>query len=96
MDEKYPERAREIMLGEPICLRLKMIYYSTVPWIKCYRHVGDIYAQLKKKARIYHHDKSEIEFLGELIRYTDQDIKDALELNMELINEQHTMSSMLG
>lgn len=73
----------EIILGTPICEKLKVIYFSDIPWVNCYRDVAAKFIALKAIARRFYVDKTNVEVLNELIKYSDQDIYDAFGTNQQ-------------
>lgn len=72
MEAKYPE----ITLGEPICIKIKEIFYPNIPWPDCYRKVADKFTELKHIARKFYAGKDIIEILQELNKYNQEDIAD--------------------
>jgi hypothetical protein len=54
MQSRYSEKVKEISLGEPICIKLKQIYYPETNWFQCYKDVGKKFTELKKKARLFY------------------------------------------
>ena len=79
MDEKYPELARTVTLGEPICIKLKQIYFAEQKWAACYRQVGAKFTALKQQARKFYPGKKDHEMLMEIIKYTNEDIVELME-----------------
>jgi len=75
MDAKY----EEIMLGVPICIKLRDIYFRDVPWADCYKQVSERFSALKSVALKFYADKTGIEVLKELILYNHQDIMDVFD-----------------
>jgi hypothetical protein len=73
MEAKYPE----ITLGEPVCAKLKDIYFSAKEWHACYRDVAAKFNEFKNIARKFYSGKSDKEMLTELVKYTKEDIIDA-------------------
>lgn len=65
-----------INLGDPICRRLKQIYYPDKPWVECYKDVSIKFSQLKKIAKRFYTDKTDKDILIELAKYSNNDIKD--------------------
>lgn len=72
-------KVHEITLGETVCDRLKIIYFDKRPWPECYKDVARKFSELKVIMRKFYVDKTEIEMLRELTRFTYQDLKDAFE-----------------
>jgi len=77
MEAKHPE----ITLGEPICQKLREIYYPEFAWIDCYKLIAIRFSKLKNIAKNFYCDKNERYILSELTRYSEQDIKDVLDGN---------------
>lgn len=67
------------MLGERVCEKLKDIYFKDILWIDCHKDVAFKFTHLKRIAKHFYVDKSLTDVLKELIKYSDQDIKDAFE-----------------
>jgi hypothetical protein len=59
--------------GAEICKRLKNIYPD-----KTWMGVASLFTELKKKARIFHPGLDDLKLIRELIKYSDQDVIDAL------------------
>ena len=57
MEAKY----QEIILGEPICKRLKEIYFSDISWPKCSRQIANKFTLLKKVMRKIYSDMDILE-----------------------------------
>jgi hypothetical protein len=74
MEAKLPE----ITLGETICEKLKNIYFHDESWISCYKKVAYKFSELKKIAKRFYSDKSNIEVLREICKFSENDIKDIL------------------
>lgn len=72
-----PAKLREITVGEMICEKLYSLYFSTTPWAVCYALVAKKFSALKIIARKFYSDKSEIDMLIELNKYSIDDIADA-------------------
>lgn len=77
MDAKYPE----INLGSTICTKLKQIYFPDEYWAKCYKHVAQKFSELKRIMNKFYTEKTELEILRELQRYSEADIKEAFALD---------------
>lgn len=69
---------QEVVLGEMVCSKLKNIYFSNIPWIKCHQDVAIKFTNLKDAARKFYKEKTEIEMLTELSKFSREDIQDAL------------------
>lgn len=74
MEAKYPE----ITLGEPVCEKLKDIFYPDKHWSSCVYAVANKFSALKVIARKFYTGKTELEMLRELSRYTKEDIIDSM------------------
>ena len=83
MDAKYPE----ITLGETVTGMIRNVYHHDDEWPACYKQVADKFTELKKIMRKFYTDKSDLEILKELIRYSQDDIKDAFQLAHGLRND---------
>jgi hypothetical protein len=59
--------------GSEICKRLKNIYPD-----KSWMGIAGLFTELKKKARIYHPGLDDVKLIRELMRYSHQDVIDAL------------------
>lgn len=59
--------------GAEICKRLKNIYPD-----KTWMGIASLFTELKKKARIYHPGLDDIKLIRELMKYSNQDVIDAL------------------
>lgn len=72
-------KLHEIILGETVCEKLKALYFEKTPWQDCYKAVARKFSELKVIARKFYVDKTELEMLKELSRYTAKDIEDAFD-----------------
>jgi hypothetical protein len=59
--------------GAEICKKLKEIYPD-----KTWMGIASLFTELKKKARIYHPGLDDIKLIRELMKYSPQDVIDAL------------------
>lgn len=75
MEAKY----QEITIGEPVCSKLRDIYFSDRPWIDCHRDVSVKWKALKEIAIRFYADRPRIDALRALITYNDKDIRDAFD-----------------
>ena len=66
----------EITLGEGICAKLKVIYFSDKAWIDCYKQVAEKFTVMKNIMRKFYTEKTDTEILKELIKYDTTDIED--------------------
>jgi hypothetical protein len=78
MEAIYPE----IILGSTISEKLKAIYHTDTHWSECYQEVAKMFSGLKTGARKFYSDKSELDILKELTRYSQDDIKEMYEGNL--------------
>lgn len=69
----------EVNLGAPVCEKLRNIYFKDIPWVKCCRDVADKFTELKAVARKFWPDKSSLEIVQELYKFSESDIMDALD-----------------
>lgn len=75
MEAKYPE----INLGEIICAKLKILYFSDEPWIDCYKKVAAKFSLAKKNAKKFYSNDETADILKELIKYSSEDLKELIE-----------------
>lgn len=75
MEAKYPM----ITLSELIVEKIKTIYFPDMPWPECYKDVARHFSTLKGILRKFFVDKSDIEILKAISKFTYDDIKDAME-----------------
>lgn len=59
--------------GSEICKRLKEIYTE-----KTWMGIASVFTEIKKKSRVYHPGLDDIKLIRELMKYSDQDMIDAL------------------
>lgn len=59
--------------GAEICKRLKKIYPD-----KSWMAISGVFTKLKQKARVYHPGLDDLKLIRELLKYSDQDVLDAL------------------
>jgi hypothetical protein len=64
--------------GAEICKRLKKIYPN-----KSWMAIASVFTELKKKARAYHPGLDDIKIIRELMKYSDQDVLDALSIGKD-------------
>jgi len=76
MNTRMEAIRKQITLGEPICVKLKQIFFATKSWPECKQDLPKLFSKLKTVARKYY--KNEVEMLESLNKYTEQDIRDAL------------------
>jgi predicted nuclease of restriction endonuclease-like RecB superfamily len=72
MEAKYPI----ITLGATVCEKLRDIYFSDKHWSECYKDVAQKFTFLKQIMRRFYTDKTDIDILKELIKYSNDDIVD--------------------
>jgi hypothetical protein len=61
-----------------VCEKLRIIYAKDIPWVKCSRYIGRQMYALKIRAMKFYADKTEIEVLQELSKYSTDDIKEMM------------------
>ncbi len=76
MEAKYPD----ITLGQTICEKLKVIYFSDKSWVESHGAVARKFTELKLIMRKFYADKQDIDILKELIKYDTMDIEDIFNL----------------
>lgn len=76
MEAKY----EEITLGEPICIKIKQIYFSDVPWHKCYRQVADKFTVFKRILRKFYSIINNVELLKKTLQFSEKDIMDVFSI----------------
>jgi len=86
MEAKY----EEITLGEPICIKIKQMYFSEIPWPKCYREVAEKLTLLKKILRKFYNTIDNVEVLKKAIKFTEEDIKDVFSMKDEYLKDETT------
>jgi hypothetical protein len=87
-----------------VCRKLRDIYHPTVRWFECYQSVATKFIELKKIVRKFYPDKTEVEILMELAKYSNSDLKDVftfeiIETNTpknELVAQDKTIVSELS
>jgi hypothetical protein len=77
MEAKY----QEITLGEPVCGKLRDIYFRDIPWVDCHNDVIQKFTALKMIVSKFYSDKVLVEALKELVRYSEQDIIDVFAMD---------------
>lgn len=65
-------------LGETACEKLKTTYFNDDPWQECYKLVAQKFTLLKDIMRKFYADKTYIEILIALQKYSCDDIADVL------------------
>lgn len=65
-----------VNLGATVCDQLKTIFYPHIPWVTAVNFVAAMFTQLKIKMRAFYPDKTDIEILQEVCKYSSNDIKD--------------------
>lgn len=68
-------------LGTIVCEKLKDTYHTDEHWSKCYMQVAKQFTELKSIARKFYCDKDELGILKELEKYSENDIKEMINLN---------------
>jgi len=79
MNNRMEAKFQEITLGETVCAKLKIMYFKDTHWSKCVDDVAKKFTQLKAIARKFYIDKSELEMLKEISRYSKEDIIQAFD-----------------
>lgn len=74
-----------ITLGEPICKKIKQIYFQNESWQKCYKDVGRKFTTLKKIMRNIYTEMSDLDILRKLYQFDTLDFEDAFELEDKFI-----------
>ena len=81
----YQKEILEVInLGEPICEKIKQIYFPVIPHSACYKAVAAKFDDLKKRARRYYPDMSQKEMLIELIKYSKEDIEEMFHVERDV------------
>jgi hypothetical protein len=75
MDAKF----QEIILGEMVCEKLKIIYHSDISWVQAVNLVAAKFSSLKTISRTFYVGMSEVEMLNTISKYSNGDIMDAFE-----------------
>lgn len=79
MEAKY----QEITLGEASCTKIKQLYYPDTSWQASHKLVAIKFSHLKMIMKKFYTDKTTIEILQELQRYSHKDIDDVLRETMD-------------
>ena len=69
---------QQVILGAAICDKLRDFYFKDIPWVECCQEVAVKYTDLKKLSRKFFIDKTDVEILIEVNKYSTSDIGDAL------------------
>jgi len=64
--------------GAEICKKLKKIYPE-----KTWMAISGVFTQLKQKARVYHPGLDDLKLIRELMKYSHQDVLDALAIGKD-------------
>ncbi len=80
-EAKFPE----ITFGESVCEKLKNVYFIERKWPDCYKDVGRKFTELKSIAREFYAGQDELAVLRELAKYSEQDLKEMLEINTRTV-----------
>ncbi len=72
-------KLQEITLSSGICERIRQIYHPNEQWGECHGNISKRLNQLKAIMRKFYCDKTDLEILRELCRYSTNDIKEAFE-----------------
>lgn len=68
-----------VALSEPVCVKIKQLYFPDATWFECYRRVAKKFTEVKAKARKYLVGKTEKEMLKELRNFSTTDIEDMMD-----------------
>lgn len=79
MNEKYTEFTELVALSEPICIKIKQLYFPDTAWSECYRKVATKFTEVKRKARTMLVGMNEKEMLKELRNFSTTDIEDMMD-----------------
>ena len=79
MNEKYTEFTELVALSEPICIKIKQLYFPDTSWFECYRKVAAKFTEVKRKARKCLPQMNEKEMLKELRNFSTTDIEDMMD-----------------
>ena len=71
-EAKYPE----ITLGETVCEKLQDIFCKNRPWPESHKQIVQQFTVLKEIMRKIYADKSDLDILRELSRYSRNDLCD--------------------
>ena len=63
-------------MGAVVCDLLKTVFYPDTPWIDCYKAIAGKFSELKRNMRAFYPEKTIIEIMQEVCKYSTQDIKD--------------------
>lgn len=74
---------REINLSAPICDKLKSVYYPNDIWVKCYKEIAIKLSKLKRILQKFYANKSNIEILQEIQKYSAEDIREVMDESEE-------------
>lgn len=74
--------APEITFGGEICKKLQKLYYPNQKWgDKISNKVAKLFSQLKKEARTFFSESSEVDMLRKISRFTDEEFKELCEVS---------------
>lgn len=76
MPAKGMAKYQEIELGARICRVIRNSLYIDKPWIECHKLIAMRFTMLKQLSRKQYADKTEIEMLQWLGKYSEDDIRD--------------------
>lgn len=68
-----------VAFSEPICIKIKQLYFPDTTWFECYRRVATKFTDVKRKARKMLVGKTEEEMLKELRNFSTTDIEDMMD-----------------
>jgi DNA topoisomerase IB len=75
--QRKEAKHEEIALGETICVKLRNIYHSGIPWVDCHKAVAHKFSALKAISRKFYVGKTDIEILKELYIYDHKSLEEA-------------------
>jgi hypothetical protein len=94
MTNRMESVREEIKLGAVICERLRIIYFNSIPWINCYKDVAAKFRLLKESMINFYSEKTEKDILIELNKFSDEDIKDALNIEKKVNNSPKSENTL--
>lgn len=78
MKPNYEKSEIEVNLSAPLCLKLKELYFPDKPWVNCHNEISVKFTELKQKAMKFYIDKTKMEVLKELLKYSKEDLQEIL------------------
>lgn len=71
----------EITLGEEICDRLRRIYHPSAEKAQSYKAIAKLYSEIRRVAKIYYPELTDVERLKQIRGWSDNDIQEALDFS---------------